>query len=167
MFLVLVELLLLADEMRHKADVPVVVFLKGEAGVQLESLAAEIGHHLHQVRLAVIEHLREVARLFKVVALHAPFLFQFLPVDFPFVDGLVAPSALRLFLRAFLILFLFLFHFFLFLGFFVWFLFRCFLLLRRLFFPHFLLVIGGVYLVGREQFLVGVGVLQQFFHHLQ
>ncbi len=39
-FLVVVELLLLADEVRHKADVALAVLLEGEAGVQFESLSA-------------------------------------------------------------------------------------------------------------------------------
>ena len=55
-FLVLVEFLLLADEVRHKADVALAVLLEGEAGIQFESLSAEIGRHPHQVGLAVVEH---------------------------------------------------------------------------------------------------------------
>ena len=161
-FLVLVELLLLAYEVRHKADITLAVFLEGEAGVQLESLAAEIGRHFHQIGLAVVEHLGQVAGLLKVVAFHAPFLFQLLPVDLALVDGLVAPVALRL-LRAFLILFIFLFHFFLFFRFFL-FLFRLF---SRLFLLHLPFVIRGVHFVGGEHLLVGVGVFEQFLHHLQ
>ena len=71
-FLVLVELLLLADEVRHKADITLAVFLEGEARVQLESLAAEIGRHSHQIGLAVVEHLGQVAGLLKVVASYTP-----------------------------------------------------------------------------------------------
>jgi len=161
-FLVLVEFLLLADEVRHKADITLAVFLEGEARVQLESLAAEIGRHSHQIGFAVVEHLGQVAGLLKVIAFHAPFLFQLLPVDLAFVDGLVAPVALRL-LRAFLILFIFLFHLFLFFRFFL-FLFRLF---SRLFLLHFLLVAGGVHLVGRKHLLVAVGVFQQVLDNLQ
>ena len=40
-FLVLVEFLLLADEVRHEADISLAVLLEGEAGVQLERFAAE------------------------------------------------------------------------------------------------------------------------------
>ena len=159
--------------MRHEADIALTVLPKGEAGVQLERLTAEIGRYLHQVGLAVVEHLCQIARLFKVVALHAPFLLQLLPVDSALVDGLVAPVALRL-LRAFLILFVFLFHFFLIFRFVILFLSRLFLRflllvsgLCRLFFLHLLLVAGGVHRVGREQLPVSVRVLQQFLHHLQ
>ena len=158
-FLVLVEFLFLADEVRHEADIAFTVFLEREAGIQLESLAAELGRHLHQIGLAVVEHLGQVAGLFKVVTFHAPFLFQLLPVDFVLVDGLVAPSALCL-LWAFLILFLFLFHFFLFML-------RLFRLFGSLFFLYLLFVAGGVHFVGCEQFLVGFRVFQQVFHHLQ
>ena len=42
-FLVLVEFLFLADEVRHEADIALAVLLEGEAGIQLESLAAELG----------------------------------------------------------------------------------------------------------------------------
>ena len=169
MFLVLVEFLLLADEVRHEADIAFTVFLKGKAGVQFKSLAAKLGRHLYQVGFAVVEHLLKVTGLFKVVTFHAPFLFQLLPVDFALVDGLVAPSALCLLLRAFLILFLLLFHFFLFLFFFgllFLLLFRLLRLFGGLFFLHLLFVAGSVHLVGRKQFLVGFGVFQQVFHHL-
>ena len=128
--------------MRHEADIPLAVLLEGKAGVQLERFAAEGGLDLHQVGLAVVEHLRKVAGLFKVVSLHAPSVLQFLPVDFALVDGLVAPFALRL-LRAFLLFFL-LFHVFLFLRF----LFLC--LLCRHLFLHLLLITGGVHLVRGE-----------------
>ena len=60
------------------------------------------GLDLYQVGLAVVEHLRKVSGLFKVVTLHAPSVLQLLPVGFALVDGLVALSALRL-LRAFLL----------------------------------------------------------------
>ena len=163
MSLVFVEFLLLADKVRHEADIAFTVFLEGEAGIKVEGFAAEIGRHLYQVGLAVVEHFLEVAGLFEVGALHAPFLFQLLPVDFALVNGLVAPSALRLLLRAFLILFLLLFHVFLFLGFFrlfFLFLFRLFRFFSRLFFLHLLFVAGSVHLVGRKQFLVGFRVFQ-------
>ncbi len=97
MFLVLIQFLLLADEVRHEADVSLAVLLEGKAGVQLECFAAEGRLDLHQVGLAVVEHLRKVAGLFKVVTLHAPSVLQLLPVDFALVDGLVAPFALHLF----------------------------------------------------------------------
>ena len=171
-FLILAEFLLLADEMRHEADIALAVLLEREAGIKVKGFAPELGRYLHQVGLAVVEHLGQVAGLLKVVALHPPFLFQFLPVDLALVNGLVAPSALRL-LRAFLILFLFLFHVFLFLGFFrlMFFLFSFFLLLFRfsggLFFLHLFLVAGGVHLVGCKHLLVGFGVFQQLLHYFQ
>ena len=161
-FLVLVKFLLLADKVRHEADIAFTVFLKGKAGVQFKSLAAKLGRHFYQIGFAVIEHFGKVAGLFKVIAFHTPFLFQLLPVDFALVDGLVAPSALRLLLRAFLLLF----HFFLFLGFFGLLFLLLFRLSGGLFFLYLLLVAGGVHLVGRKQFLVGFGVFQQVFHHL-
>ena len=117
MSLVLVKFLFLAYKVRHKAHITFAVPLEREAGIQVKGLVPEFGRYLHQVGLAEVEHLLEVAGLFKVGTFHAPFLFQLLPVDFALVNGLVAPSALRL-LRAFLILFLFLFHVLLFLGFF-------------------------------------------------
>ena len=166
---VLVEFLLLADEVRHEADIAFSVLLEGKAGIQFKSLAAELGRHFHQIGLAVVEHLGKVAGLFKVVTFHAPFLFQLLPVDFALVNGLVASSALRLLLRVFLILFLLLFHFFLFLDFFgllLLFLIRLLPLSGGLFFLYLLLVAGSVHLVGRKQFLIGFGVFQQVFHHL-
>ena len=103
--------------MRYKAHVTFAVPLEREAGIQVKGFVPELGRYLYQVGLAEVEHLLEVAGLFKVGTFHSPFLFQLLPVDLTLVDGLVTPSALRL-LRAFLILFLFLFHVFLFLGFF-------------------------------------------------
>lgn len=87
-----------------------------------------------------MEHLRKVAGLFKVVALHAPSVLQFLPVDFTLVDGLVATLALRLF-RIVLLLFFLLFHAFLFLRF---------LFFGCLFLLHLLLIVGSVHLVRGE-----------------
>ena len=156
MFLVFIQFLLLADEVRHEADVSLAVLLEGKAGVQLECFAAEGGLDLHQVGLAVVEHLRKVAGLFKVVTLHAPSVLQLLPVDFALVDGLVAPFALRLF--GIFLLFFLLLHVFLFLRF---------LFFGCQFFLHLFLVVGGVHLVRGKQLLVRFGVFQQLLHHLQ
>ena len=171
--LVLVELLLLADEVGNETHVAVVVLAEGEAGIEAERLSSEVGCDTHEVGLTVVEHLLQVAGLLQLLTLHAPVLFQSLPVDAAFVDGLVAlPLLVLLFvlwcvlLHVFL---LFLFHVFLFLGFYIvclilffLLLFLCLLLLRHLFF-----VGRGVHLVGREQFGIGHWVFQQFLHHAE
>ena len=107
-----------------------------------------------------MEHFRKVAGLFKVVALHAPSVLQFLPVDFTLVDGPVAPFPLRLF-GSVLLLFFLLFHVLLFLRF----LFLC--LLRSLLFHHLLLIGEGVDFVRCEDLFVLVRMLEQVFHHAQ
>ena len=173
MTLVLIELLLLADEVGNETHVAVVVLAEGEAGIEAERLSSEVGRDTHEVGLAVVEHLLQVAGLFQLLTLHAPVLFQSLPVDAAFVDGLVAlPLLVLLFvlwcvlLHVFL---LFLFHVFLFLGFYIVCLILFFLLLFLclLFLRHQFFVGRGIYFVGCEQVGIGHGVFQQFLHHAE
>ena len=63
--LVFVEFLLLADKVRHEANIAFTVFLEGEAGIKVEGFAAEIGRHLYQVGLAVVEHFSGGRRTFR------------------------------------------------------------------------------------------------------
>ena len=171
--LVLVELLLLADEVGNEAHVAVIVLAEGEAGIEAERLAAEVGRDAHEVGLAVVEHLLQVAGLLQLLTLHAPVLFQCLPVDAAFVDGLVTLPLLVLlfvFLCVLLHVFLlFLFHVFLFLGFYIvcLILFLLLVFLRLLLLRHLFFVSRGVHLVGRKQFGIGRRVFQQFLHHTE
>ena len=161
--LVLIELLLLADEVGNETHVAVVVLAEGEAGIEAERLSSEVGRDTHEVGLAVVKHLLQVTGLLQLLTLHAPVLFQSLPVDAAFVDGLVALLLLVLLFVLWFVLWcvllhvflLFLFHVFLFLGFYIvclilffLLLFLCLLFLRHLFF-----VGRGIHFVGSEQVL--------------
>ena len=172
MALVLVELLLLADEVGNEAHVAVIVLAEGEADIETERLAAEVGRDTHEVGLAVVEHLLQVAGLLQLLTLHAPVLFQCLPVDAAFVDGLVTlPLLVLLFVLLCILLHvsLFLFHVLLFLGFYIvcLILFLLLVLLRLLLLRHLFFVGRGVHLVRRKQFGIGRRVFQQFLHHTE
>lgn len=91
------------------ADTAVLVFSKRQADVQFRGFVSELWGHFHQIRFAVIEHFLQVTGLFKFLTVDSLFLFQFLPVNWTLVNGLIILSCLGLFLR----IFLFLFHVFL------------------------------------------------------
>ena len=172
MTLVLIELLLLADEVGNETHVAVVVLAEGEAGIEAERLSSEVGRDTHEVGLAVVEHLLQVAGLLQLLTLHAPVLFQSLPVDAAFVNGLVTlPLLVLLFVLLCILLhvFLFLFHVLLFLGFYIvcLILFLLLIFLRLLLLRHLFFVGRGVHFVGREQFGIGHWVFQQFLHHAE
>ena len=172
MTLVLIELLLLADEVGNETHVAVVVLAEGEAGIEAERLSSEVGRDTHEVGLAVVEHLLQVTGLLQLLTLHAPVLFQSLPVDAAFVNGLVTlPLLVLLFVLLCILLhvFLFLFHVLLFLGFYIvcLILFLLLIFLRLLLLRHLFFVGRGVHLVGREQFGIGHWVFQQFLHHAE
>ncbi len=76
-------------EMGHHLHIAVGIGSERESCVNREFLPSEIGRDGHNLRLAVVEHLAEVARLFKLVAVYAPFLLEHRPVDFAFVDGVI------------------------------------------------------------------------------
>ena len=172
MALVLVELLLLADEVGNETHVAVVVLAEGEAGIEAERLSSEVGRDTHEVGLAVVEHLLQVAGLLQLLTLHAPVLFQSLPVDAAFVNGLVTlPLLVLLFVLLCILLhvFLFLFHVLLFLGFYIvcLILFLLLVFLRLLLLRHLFFVGRGVHLVRRKQFGISHWVFQQFLHHAE
>ena len=192
--LVLIELLLLADEVGNETHVAVVVLAEGEAGIEAERLSSEVGRDTHEVGLAVVEHLLQVAGLLQLLTLHAPVLFQSLPVDAAFVNGLVTtlPLLVLLFVLLCILLHVFLlfcclsassfllgivqarlglcssfvrrFHVFLFLGFYIV---RLILFLLLIFLC--LLFLRHLFFVGRGVHLVGreqFGIGHRIFQQL-
>ncbi len=85
----MVEFGLEVNEMGHHFHIAVSIGSERESCVNREFLPAEIGRDGHDLRLAVVEHLAEIARLFKLVAVNAPFFFEHRPVYFAFVDGVI------------------------------------------------------------------------------
>ena len=85
----LIEFRFAVDEVGDHLHIAVRVSPEREAGVYREFLPGECRCHGDELRLAVVEHLLQVAALFKSFTVDAPFLFEACPVDFALVDGRV------------------------------------------------------------------------------